>query len=194
MSEAEWKTRLRRHVGDSVMTKETLLREAEADILAAGRLLVGCLAKGGKILLCGNGGSAADCQHIAAELVSSLDAGKRRPALPALALTTDSSLLTAYSNDFGFDGVFARQLEALGQKGDLLIAISTSGKSVNVIKACETARRKGMVILALTGRSGGDLAGHADVCIKVPSTNTQHIQESHIMIGHILCDFAETIS
>jgi len=143
-----------------------------------------------KLLLCGNGGSAADCQHIAAEFVGTLSQDFRRPGLGAIALTTDSSYLTAYSNDYGFEGVFARQVETLGTRGDILIGISTSGNSRNVIRAIEAAKALSMKTVALCG-ARGQLIGMTDLAIAVPSSATQYIQESHIVIGHILCDLVE---
>lgn len=142
-----------------------------------------------KTILAGNGGSAADAQHIAAELVGRY--GFDRPSIPSLALTTDTSNLTAIGNDYGYDYVFSRQLEGMGQKGDIFIGISTSGNSVNIIKAFEAAKIKGITTVALTGRDGGEMAKIADVALVVPSDSTPRIQESHILIGHILCDIIE---
>lgn len=143
------------------------------------------LAGGGKLLLCGNGGSAADCQHIAAELVGRLQ-GERR-ALAAIALTTDSSALTAIANDYGYEQVFARQVEGLGQRGDVLLAISTSGQSPSVLAAVQVARARGLATIALAGKGGGPLAPACDVALVVPSDVTARIQEAHIVIGHALC-------
>jgi len=173
---------------------ETARRTAEAcadDVARAAELLVNALLDGGKILLCGNGGSAADSQHLAAELVSTLTVDNRRPAIPAIALTTDTSILTAIANDFGFEGVFARQVEALGRPGDVLIGISTSGNSADVVKAFEQAEAQGLHRIALTGESGGTLAPIADVAIRVPSRETSHIQECHIAIGQLLAFMVE---
>lgn len=142
-----------------------------------------------KTILAGNGGSAADAQHIAAELVGRY--GFDRPSIPSLALTTDTSNLTAIGNDYGYDQVFSRQLEGMGQDGDIFIGISTSGNSVNIIKAFESAKKKGITTVALTGRDGGEMAKIADVALVVPSTSTPRIQESHILIGHIICDIIE---
>ena len=165
------------------------LASCNGEIEAAGELLAKTLHQGGKILLCGNGGSAADCQHIAAELVVRYE--KDRAALPALALTTDSSILTAHSNDVGFESVFSRQVEAFGQTGDCLVAISTSGKSPNIIKAAQVARHKGLSVIAMTGGDGGALVQHASIAIVVPSNVTARIQEAHILIGHWWCGWIE---
>jgi phosphoheptose isomerase len=159
-------------------------------IIAAVTTLTKAFKGGGKILLCGNGGSAADCQHMAAEFVSRLTMDFARPAMAAIALTTDTSFLTAFANDIDFDGIFARQVEALGAAGDVLIGISTSGKSRNVIKAVEKAREKGLSVIILMGMDG-PLASLADVAIKVPSKSTQHIQESHLAIEHVICHLVE---
>lgn len=145
--------------------------------------------KGKKTILAGNGGSAADAQHIAAELVGRY--GFDRPSLPSLALTTDTSNLTAIGNDYGYDKVFSRQLEGMGQEGDIFIGISTSGNSVNLIEAFEAAKKKNILTIALTGRDGGRMAKLADISLIVPSNSTPRIQESHILIGHILCDIIE---
>lgn len=143
------------------------------------------LRRGGTLLLCGNGGSAADCQHIAAELVGRLQ-GERR-ALAAIALTTDSSALTAIANDYGYEQVFARQVDALARRGDMLLAISTSGESPSVLAAAQAARARGSGSIALAGKGGGALAAACDVAIVVPSEVTARIQEAHILIGHALC-------
>ncbi|MDQ1264589.1 MAG: D-sedoheptulose 7-phosphate isomerase [Campylobacterota bacterium] len=142
-----------------------------------------------KTILAGNGGSAADAQHIAAELVGRY--GFDRPSLPSLALTTDTSNLTAIGNDYGYDRVFSRQLEGMGQNGDIFIGISTSGNSQNIINAFEVAKQKGITTVALVGRDGGEMARVADIAIIVPSNDTPRIQESHILIGHIICDIIE---
>ncbi len=142
-----------------------------------------------KTILAGNGGSAADAQHIAAELVGRY--GFDRPALPSLALTTDTSALTAIGNDYGYDKVFSRQLEGMGQEGDLFIGISTSGNSLNIINAFNSAKKKNITTVALVGRDGGEMAKLADFALVVPSDSTPRIQESHILIGHIICDIIE---
>ena len=163
--------------------------EASA-IARAARLIADGFRGGGKLLLCGNGGSAADCQHMAAEFVSRLTREFDRPGLAAIALTTDTSYLTAYANDFGFDGVFARQVETLGRPGDVLLAISTSGGSRNVILAAEEARRRKMGIVALVGE-GGPLVHAADVVIRVASPDTQLVQQAHAAVEHLICHLVE---
>lgn len=165
------------------------LADCAGTIEAAGVLLADALKQGGKLLLCGNGGSAADCQHIAAECVVRYE--KKRRGLPAIALTTDTSILTAHSNDYNFETVFARQVEALGNHNDCLIALSTSGRSKNIISAAVAAKAKGMVVVALTGGDGGELARHATLSVIVPATVTARIQEAHILIGHWWCGLLE---
>ncbi|HKP68498.1 MAG TPA: D-sedoheptulose 7-phosphate isomerase, partial [Pyrinomonadaceae bacterium] len=160
-----------------------------SEIAACAELIIETVANGKKVLVCGNGGSAADAQHIAAEFVGRYEAERR--GLPAIALTTDTSALTALSNDYGFERVFARQVEALGVEGDLLIAISTSGDSPNVIAATMAARSAGCKVLAMTGQKGTKLASLSDMCIKVPSTRTARIQEAHITIAHIWCELLD---
>ena len=165
------------------------MRKIMPEVASAGLRVRTALEKGRKILICGNGGSAADSQHMAAEFVGRFV--KERQSLPALALTVDTSLLTAVGNDYGFDCVFSRQVEGLGQEGDVLIAISTSGNSANVVKAVKTAKEKGIYVIALTGENGGILAKESDLCLAVPSQVTARIQEMHIMIIHMICEIAE---
>jgi len=155
----------------------------------AAEMLVECLKGGGKLLFCGNGGSAADSQHIAAEFVNRYV--DERPAIGAIALTTDTSNLTSIANDRGYEEVFSRQVAALGRKGDLLVGISTSGKSPNVLKALEEARTRGLKTVALSGRDGGPVARAADHAIVVPEKVTSRIQEVHITVGHILCGLVD---
>ena len=167
------------------------LGRLEPAVVAAARVLAGALATGGKLLFCGNGGSAADCQHLAAELTGRF-VHDRRP-LAALALTTDTSALTCISNDYAFDQVFTRQIQALGRPGDALVAISTSGNSPNVLAATDAARALGMPCVGLLGRDGGALRGRCDPAIIVPSQVTARIQEAHILIGHSLCGMVEAL-
>jgi phosphoheptose isomerase len=181
----------RRHFLQSIEVKEAVAETCTTDIARAAELLIKTLQSGGKILLCGNGGSAADCQHIAAEFTSVLTQDFVRPGLPAIALTTDTSFITANANDFGFEGIFERQVQALGREGDCVIGISTSGNSKNVFCALQYARENGIKSIALTGGSGGQMAEIADASVKVPSSSTQFIQESHIAVGHILCALVE---
>jgi phosphoheptose isomerase len=189
-SEAEQRDRARAHLLASAEVKRQVVVQCLEAILAAAQLMAETFRSGGKLLLCGNGGSAADCQHMAAELVNRLSKDFARPGLPAIALTTDTSFLTAFANDCGFDGVFARQVQAFGKGGDVLLGISTSGNSANVIRAVETAQAASLRTVVLTG-SGGRLAGMAQVAIAVPSTHTQYIQEAHLAIEHVLCDLVE---
>jgi D-sedoheptulose 7-phosphate isomerase len=175
-------------------TSRTASRTADdcADaILEAAATVTASVRAGGKVLICGNGGSAGDAQHLATEFVSTLTVDRSRPAIPALALTTDTSLLTAISNDYGFERVFARQVEALGHEGDVLLGISTSGDSANVVRALEQARAQGLRTIALTGESGGRLAPVADVSIAVPSSETSHVQEAHIAVGQLIAFLVE---
>lgn len=169
-----------------------LQRECGPMILECGRLIRNCLSSGGKLLLCGNGGSAADAQHIAAEFVGRYE--RERAGLPAMALTTDTSILTALANDYGFDRVFARQVEATAQSGDCIIAISTSGNSPNVIAAVMAARKIGCKVIGLTGMGGKKLASLCDSCVMVPSERTSRIQEAHITIGHIWSEMVDADS
>lgn len=182
---------VQQHLAESARVKQATIAACADAIGRAIGLVVESFKGGGKLLLCGNGGSAADCQHIAAELTSILRQDYPRPGLPAIALTTDSSFLTARGNDFGFEGIFARLVECYGRPGDVLLGISTSGNSANVCAAVAAARVAGMKVVVLTGEGGGRLAPLADVAIQVPSAKVQHIQEAHIAIGHILCQATE---
>jgi phosphoheptose isomerase len=184
------RSRAVRHLERSAEVKRATVDACTDAILAAADVITASFRDGGRLYLCGNGGSAADCQHMAAELLSRLTREFERPPLPAVALTTDTSFLTAYANDCGFDGVFDRQVRALGRPGDVLLGISTSGSSRNVVRAVESARALGLRTIALTG-AAGPLAGLADVAIAVPSAQTQFIQETHLAIEHILCDLIE---
>lgn len=174
---------------ESARVKQALAAQTAPAIARAAELLVECLGQGGKALLFGNGGSAADCQHIAAEWTGRLS--RERQALPALALTANSSELTCLGNDYGFERIFARLVEAHGRSGDVAIAISTSGNSPNVLAAVDEARARGLRTIALTGRGGGKLAGRVELALVVPSDDTQRIQESHIAIGHVLCELVD---
>lgn len=175
----------------SYETKQAIYENEELlnNIENVAKLCVKIYKNNKKTILAGNGGSAADAQHIAAEMVGRY--GFDRPSLPSLALTTDTSALTAIGNDYGYDKVFSRQLEGMGQDGDLFIGISTSGNSENIINAFDSAKKKNITTVALTGRDGGEMAKMADIAIVVPSKSTPRIQESHILIGHIICDIIE---
>ncbi|MFL2639740.1 MAG: SIS domain-containing protein [Dehalococcoidia bacterium] len=160
------------------------------DIISAAKLMTQSLQNGNKILLCGNGGSAADCQHMATELLSQIDRDLDRPGLAAIALTADTTFITGYSNDFEYSGIFERQVNALGSEGDVLVAISTSGDSANILKAVEAASKKNISTIGLTGDSG-KLKSLVDLSIEIPSNNIQFIQESHIVTEHIICMLIE---
>ncbi len=181
--------RLARSLEEHLKTIQALIDSRLPEIDAAGRLIWQALNSGNKILLCGNGGSAADAQHIAAELVGRYE--QQRRAFPAISLTTDTSALTALSNDYGYEEVFARQVAALASAGDVLIAISTSGKSPSVVRAAEQARAQGCKTIALTGCAGEPLAAHCDLAVVVPSDRTARVQEAHITIGHLWCEMVD---
>ena len=172
-------------------TLQALLGSNINDIEQSGQMICDALVAGKKVMLCGNGGSAADAQHIAAELVGCYE--KQRRSWPAIALTTDTSALTAVSNDLGYEQVFARQLAGLAQPGDILIAISTSGRSKNVLKAVERARELGCRTIALTGASSDPLGSICDFTVAVPSNRTSRVQEAHITIGHLWCEMVDQI-
>jgi D-sedoheptulose 7-phosphate isomerase len=177
---------------DSIETKQISLETLAKPIAQAGKKITDCLLSGHKILSCGNGGSAADAQHFSSELINRFVA--ERPALPAIALTTDTSALTSIANDYGYEFVFARQIRALGQPGDLLLAISTSGNSPNILTAIQAAQERNMQIIALSGHSGGKilpLLTPEDILICVPADSTARIQETHLLIIHCLCDLID---
>jgi phosphoheptose isomerase len=182
--------RAQAHLLESAEVKQKVTEKCLDSILAAAHLIADTFRSGGKVLLCGNGGSAADCQHMATEFVNQLTRDFERPGLPAIALTTDTSVLTAFANDFGFEGIFERQVQALGKPGDLLIGISTSGSSTNVVRAVAAAQQAEMRTVVLTG-GGGRLAEMATVAIAVPSESTQYVQEAHLAIEHVICDLVE---
>jgi len=180
-----------RQIEDSINVKKSILddRHIVDKIERVSTMVIEAIKNGNKVIFCGNGGSAADSQHLAAELI-----GKfyfNRQSLPAVSLTVNTSIITAIGNDFGFDKVFARQLEGIGKTGDVLIGLSTSGNSENVVEAFKLAKKIGIKTIALTGENGGILKDLADILINVPSNNTPRIQEAHIMIGHIICELVE---
>jgi D-sedoheptulose 7-phosphate isomerase len=182
-------TLLARSLQEHLAAIQALLDSRLTEIEAGGSLICEALRAGNRILLCGNGGSAADAQHIAAELVGRFE--QQRQAFPAISLTTDTSALTAISNDYGYEDIFARQVEALASAGDVLIAISTSGKSPNVLRAAEKAKAIGCKTIALTGCAGEPLASHCDLALVVPSERTSRVQEAHITIGHLWCEMVD---
>jgi D-sedoheptulose 7-phosphate isomerase len=185
------KNYIKNEIKKSYETKQAIYENEELlnKIVEVSKLCVELYRGSNKTILAGNGGSAADAQHIAAELVGRY--GFDRPSIPSLALTTDTSNLTAIGNDYGYDKIFSRQLEGMGQSGDIFIGISTSGNSINIINAFKSAKDKGIKTVALTGRDGGEMAKIADIALVVPSNSTPRIQESHILIGHIICDIIE---
>ena len=182
-----------RHFKDSVEVKQKAADTLVVPIQQAGDRIVQCMLNNGKILSCGNGGSAADAQHFSAELINRFE--KERPGLPAFALTTDSSTLTAIANDYDYNQIFSKQITALGQPGDVLLAISTSGNSGNVLEAVKASHEREMSIVALTGKDGGSIARllkEQDIEIRIPSNRTARIQEVHLLVIHCLCDFIDT--
>jgi D-sedoheptulose 7-phosphate isomerase len=186
----DFEQRVRLAIQASIAVKQGLLSgDVISTVVRVSEILVGALKQGNKVLLFGNGGSAADAQHIAAEFVGRF--AFDRPALPALALSVNGSCVTAVGNDYGFDLIFSRQIEALGRPGDVAIGISTSGNSPNVLRAVAAARKAGLITVALTGWSGAKLKNAVDHCICVPSNETPRIQECHILVGHIISDLVE---
>jgi D-sedoheptulose 7-phosphate isomerase len=181
--------RARELLEESARVKQALASESAGAIARAADIVAECMGRGDKALLFGNGGSAADCQHIAAEWTGRLS--RERAALPAIALTANTSELTCLGNDYGFDRVFARLIEAHGREGDVAIAISTSGNSPNVIAAVDEARARGLRTIGFCGRGGGKLAGRVELALVVPSDDTQRVQESHIAIGHVICELVD---
>ena len=177
-------------VADSLEVKRRYFVEHAEEVARAASMIAAAFSTGGKVLLCGNGGSSTDAQHIAGEFVNRF-MNKGRHALPALALSTDGGVLTSIANDTGFEQVFARQIEAFGARGDVLIAISTSGASANIVTAVEQAGKMELKVIGLLGRDGGIVATLCDLALIVPSADTQRIQETHNLIGHILCELVE---
>jgi D-sedoheptulose 7-phosphate isomerase len=178
-------------VNDSILVKETFFRQNQLQIVDAASAIVSKILSGGKVLLAGNGGSAADAQHIAAELVGRFE--KERRPLPAIALTTDTSILTAVANDYGYRKIFSRQLEALARPGDVFIGISTSGLSANIIDALDWCNPYGIITIGFTGKTGGEVYPRTDWTFMVPSWSTPRIQETHITLGHVLCELIEEL-
>jgi D-sedoheptulose 7-phosphate isomerase len=185
------KEKVRKAFEESISVKQQFIDENLDTIIEVARILAETFNKGGKLILFGNGGSATDASHIAAEFVNRLK--RERPALPAIALNTDMAIVTSIANDYDFSDIFVRQLKAIAQEGDVVIAISTSGNSPNVIKAVEIAKKKKLKTIAFTGAKGDRLASKTDYAFAVPSTNTPRIQETHITLGHVLCQMVEEI-
>ena len=186
-------SRVREHFAESIATKQTAADAIAESIAAAGRVMSEALLADCKILSCGNGGSAADAQHFSSELLNRFE--MERPGLPAMALTTDASTVTSISNDYSYEEIFSKQVRALGKPGDVLLGISTSGNSENVIRAINAAHERGMKVVALSGRDGGrmaDMFAEGDVEIRVPATRTAIIQEVHLLVIHCLCDLIDT--
>jgi D-sedoheptulose 7-phosphate isomerase len=186
-------TRVREHFAESIATKQDSVEPLSSPIAMGGQVLSESLLDDGKILSCGNGGSAGDAQHFSSELLNRFE--MERPGLPAMALTTDSSTITSIANDYAYEDIFAKQIRALGRQNDVLLAISTSGNSENVCRAIVAAHERAMKVVALTGRDGGrmaDLLGDDDVEIRVPATRTARIQEVHLVVIHCLCDLIDT--
>ena len=186
-------SRVREHFAESIATKQTAADVIAESIVAAGRVMSEALLADCKILSCGNGGSAADAQHFSSELLNRFE--MERPGLPAMALTTDASTVTSISNDYSYEEISSKQVRALGKPGDVLLGISTSGNSENVIRAINAAHERGMKVVALSGRDGGrmaDMFAEGDVEIRVPATRTARIQEVHLLVIHCLCDLIDT--
>ena len=179
-----------KQIEENISINQIIIDECIDSIEVAANFMITAISSGKKILWCGNGGSAADAQHLATELMGGMGNHDRRP-IPSIALTTDTSFLTAWSNDTEFESVFSRQIQGIGELDDILVGISTSGNSENIVAAVKQAKYKGLKTILLTGKTGGKMSSLADVTINVPSQNTQRIQESHIMIGQILCGLIE---
>ncbi len=184
-------TQLRKLAEESAVLRKSVVEDLGQQILDLAAIISGVIGAGGKLLLCGNGGSAADASHFAGEMIVRLTSERNRQSLPAIALNADTIVMTAASNDYGYENVFARQVEGLGHKGDMLMVISTSGNSANLIKAVQTAREQGLLTSALLGGKGGRLAPMVDRALVIPHTSTQRIQEEHIFLIHILVELVE---
>lgn len=177
-------------IAESIAVKQQIIDKCALEISNASDIIIQAILDGNKVLWCGNGGSAADAQHMAAELMGGLVSHDREP-IASIALTTDTSFITAWANDTDYSSIFSRQVEGLGKSGDVLIAISTSGNSVNIINAINIANKKDIKVIILTGKTGGAMANLGDVKICIPSSNTQRIQEGHLLVEHVLCELAE---
>lgn len=191
-SDEYWRKWIRQEMNQSAELKCRTAQTSSDTVLKAAMLVANCFRAGSKLLICGNGGSAADAQHLAAEFVNRLNSDLPRPGLPAISLTTDTSFLTSFANDVGYEGIFERQVSTLGKPNDVLVAITTSGNSRNILKAVDAARRQEMKTIGLTGE-GGALADLVDLAIVVPSQNTQHVQECFLSIEHVICGVVEQL-
>ena len=192
MNREEQLGHLRKLADETTLLRKSVIENLGEDILDLSAVISGVMGAGGKILIAGNGGSATDASHFAAEMIVRLTAERSRQALPAIALTVDPGVMTAAANDFGFENVFARQIEGLGNKGDMLFTISTSGNSANLIKAVQVAHEKGMICVGLLGGGGGKLAPMVDRSLVIPHPSTQRIQEEHTFIIHLLVELVES--
>lgn len=177
-------------IAESIAVKQQIIDKCALEISNASDIIIQAILNGKKVLWCGNGGSAADAQHMAAELMGGLVSHDREP-IASIALTTDTSFITAWANDTDYSSIFSRQVQGLGKSGDVLIAISTSGNSVNIVNAINIANKKDIKVIILTGKTGGAMANLGDVKICIPSSNTQRIQEGHLLVEHVLCELAE---
>jgi D-sedoheptulose 7-phosphate isomerase len=186
-----WNSTAIEHLRESIKVKESVVERCIPDLIKISEITAKCFSDGKKLLICGNGGSAADAQHLAAEFISTLSTKFARKALPALALTTDTSTITSRANDYGFDEIFSRQVEAFGVAGDILLSISTSGGSKNCLVAMKAAKARGMINIGLLGGNGGEMTKLTDYSVIVPSYQTMHVQESHIALYHIYCHIVE---
>lgn len=192
MSKEERFLKLKKLAEETTILRKSMVEQLGPEIIDLAAVISGVIGSGGKLMLAGNGGSAADASHFAAEMIVRLSSERNRQSLPAIALTTDTCILTAAANDFGFENIFARQVEGLGHKGDMLLVISTSGNSVNLIKAVQTAKGSGIISVGLLGGNGGKLAKSVDRALVIPHPSTQRIQEEHIFIIHTLVELIES--
>lgn len=191
MNNGDKLTRMKTLAGEAAVLRKAVVDELGQKIIDTASVISGVIGSGGKIMIAGNGGSAADSSHFAGEMIVRLSSDRNRQSLPAIALSVDTGVLTACANDYGFDNIFSRQVEGLGNKGDLLFVMSTSGNSENIIKAVQTAQSKGIITVGLLGGNGGKLAGMVDRALVIPHPSTQRIQEEHIFIIHLLVEMIE---
>jgi len=178
-------------LGESLKVKEQFIKECSEDLITLSKKIVSSFTSDRKLMICGNGGSAANAQHIAAEFVNRFE--MKRPPLPAISLSTDASVITYIGNEYSFNDIFTKQIKALGLDGDILLAISASGNSQNIISAAETARDMGIYVAGMTGATGGKLKEVSDICLSVPSDTSARVQESHVLAGHVICEMVDYI-